>query len=168
MIVDTISFTIEKPKVQEPRKFFIIYKRDSAYDLAEHVHNGLHERGVDAFLDKKDLKEGLTKGEWKKQRDDALDKAEVVIIIVTHSCSSSNEVRHELKRALDDREKDIKTFVDNELWNTASEMTFRLNGGSINIRDFQGRKFDTRESLLRMVTNSTLITGIVGHNQPTE
>jgi hypothetical protein len=165
MTVASIDVIFEKPKVQEPRKFFIIYKRDSAYDLAEHVHDGLHERGVDAFLDRKDLKEGLTQEEWRKQRDDALDKSEVVIVIVTHSCSSSDEVRYELKRARDAGGKDIKAFVDAELWNVVPEMTIRLNGESVNIRDFQVRRFDTRESLLRGVTNSTLIAGIVVHNQ---
>jgi len=155
---------LEKPKVQEPRKFFIVYKRDSAYDLAEHVHNGLEERGVDVFLDKKDLKEGLTQEEWQRQRDKALDNSELVIVIVTHSCSSSPEVKYELKRARDEGGKDIKAFIDTELWDVAAETTIKLDGESVNMQRFQVRRFDTKESLLRAVTSSTLIAESVVRN----
>jgi len=153
-----------KPRVQEPRKFFIIYKRDTALDLAEHVHDGLHERGVDVFLDRKDLREGLSQEEWRIQRDAAIENAEVIIFIVTHSASTSDEIRHELRMARGSGGKDIKAFIDTHIWDVAEELTIRLNGEFVNIKSFQVRRFDTREALLREVVDSTLITRIIEPN----
>jgi len=158
-----------KPRIQEPRKFFIIYKRDTALDLAEHVHDGLHERGVDVFLDTKDLKEGLSQTpEWRKQRDLAIENAQVFIFIVTHSASTSDEIKHELKTARAGSGKDIKAFIDTHIWNVDEELTIDLDGESVNIQSFQVRRFDTKEALLREVIDSASITRVIKPNQTAE
>lgn len=151
----------ETPQIQDPRKFFIIYKRDTAGDLARFVHDGLHGRGVDTFLDVVDLKEGLTRPQWKKQRDEALDDSDVFIFIVTHSASSSDEIRHELKKALNKCNSDVRAFIDNEIWDADNELRISIDNRSINIKDFQCRRFQATEELLRKVTNSTLITKVI-------
>jgi hypothetical protein len=151
------------PKIQEvePERFFIIYKTDTAEDLARHVHEGLHNRGVDVFLATKDLREGLTQSEWKAQRDLAIGEAQVFIFIVTHSASTSDEVRHELKVAIE-RGKDIRAFVDSRIWDANEQLRFPLNGDTVDIKSFQIRRFDTKpEALLREVIDSTLSTRIV-------
>jgi len=151
------------PKIQEvePQKFFIIYKTDTAEDLAQHVHEGLQNRGVDVFLATEDLREGLTQNEWKAQRDSAIEEAQVFILIVTHSASTSDEVRHELKMAIE-LEKDIRAFVDSRIWDASEQLRFPLNGDVVDVKSFQIRRFDTKpEALLREVIDSTLSTRIV-------
>lgn len=154
----------ETPKIQEPRKFFIIYKRDSAGDLAKHLHDALHERGVDVFLDTEDLKEGLLEEEWRKQIDDAIEEAQVFVFIVTHSASASSIIKRELKKVRDSTGKEIKAFVHYHIWGVDQELAITLDGECVDIRSFQVRRFDTREELVREVADSTLIMRIIESN----
>lgn len=144
-----------------------MYKRDSAGDLARHVYEGLHSRGVDAFLDIEDIKEGLSADEWRKQIDNAIDQADVFIFIVTNGASSSLDIRHELQRARErareNASKRILAFVDECIWDQEGEVIITLDTETIDIRSFQGRQFPARapESLLREVTDSAQITRII-------
>lgn len=155
--------TGEKSKIQDPRNFFIIYKRDSAGDLARHVHKALHDRGVDAFLDQEDLEEGLTAPDWRKQRDDALEASDVFIFILTHDANTSGEVLHELKKALEKEGSVVRVFIDSALWNVNEQLIFEINGQEINVKDHQCKKFDSEswEGLVRIIANTTLITKII-------
>lgn len=161
------TIAIGPQRIQDPRKFFIMYKSDSAGDLARHVHDGLHSRGVDAFLDIEDIEEGLSVDEWRRQIDNAIDQADVFIFIVTNGASTSLDIRRELQRARDrareNASKRILAFVDNCIWDEEGEVTITLNTETIDIRSFQGRQFSARapESLLREVTDSAQITRII-------
>lgn len=147
----------KKPKFQDPRKFFIIYKEDSGKDFAEHVHTGLHEGGVDTFFDKEDLREDLSAPEWRAQIDRAIESADVFIFIVTTGASTSKDVKHELKEARKGKGKIIKAFVHDHIWDVEPELTIDMDGERINIKDFQVRKFETKQELLRDVVKSASI-----------
>lgn len=149
--------TRDKPKFQDPRKFFIIYTDDSGEDYAKHVHAGLHKRGVNTFFDKEDLKEDLSGPEWRAQRDKAIEDADVFIFIVTTGASTSSEVKHELKKARKGKEKVIKAFVHDHIWDVKPELIIDMNGERINIMDFQIRRFKTEQELLREVVDSASI-----------
>lgn len=161
------SITIGSQIIQDPRRFFIIYKHDSGWDLAKHVHDGLHERVRDVFLDKDNLEEGLSRGEWRRQIDAAIDRTDVFIFIVTNGASNSPDIKHELQRAMEkareDPNKKIIAFVDNDIWNEEGELTITINSTSINIKDFQVSQFNARApmALLREVTKSAQITRII-------
>lgn len=147
-----------KPKFQDPRKFFIIYDRDSAWDLAKHVHDGLHRHGVvDVFLDTEDLEEGLSEPEWRAQRDEAIEKADVFIFVVTTGASASDEVKYELKKARERKEKIIKAFVHVHIWDVKPEHIIDMDGEKIDIMDFQVRRFENKYDLLREVVDSASI-----------
>ena len=151
------------PQIQDPRKFFIIYKRDSAGDLARYVHQALHSRGVDTFLDQVDLDEGLTREQWRHQRDQALDGSDVFIFILTHSANTSDEIIHELGRAMEKTGSDIRVFIDTELWNVQEQLTITINNEELNITDYQCRRFNSQawEELVRIIANSTLVPKII-------
>jgi len=153
----TQSTNSKMPQIQEPRKFFIIYRRDSGWDFAKHLHDSLHERGVDVFLDTEDLKEGLSKGEWKKQRDKAIEEAEAFVFIVTHNASKAPEIKYEIRKA---RDKDLRVFIHDHIWDIEEELRIKINKDCIHLKDFQVRRFQTKEELLREVADSTLITRI--------
>lgn len=140
--------------LQDPRKFFIAYKKDSGKDFAEHLHDGLHDRGVDTFLDMYDIEEGLSRYMWRKQRDQAIIDSECFILILTHSTCSSREVKYELKIALEQDNVDIRVFVHDHIWRNDDEYLITIESRVINISDFQLGHFDTKESLLREVLNS--------------
>jgi hypothetical protein len=161
------TITIGPQRIQDPRKFFIMYKRDSAGDLARHIHEGLQSRGVDAFLDIEDVEEGLSTDEWRKQIDNTIDQTDVFIFIVTNGASSSIDIKRELQRARDrareNASKRILAFVDECIWDEEGEVMITLDTETIDIRNFQGRQFPARapESLLREVTDSAQITRII-------
>lgn len=160
----TQSTNNKMPQIQEPRKFFIIYKRISAWDLAKHVHDGLHDDGVDVFLDTEDLEEGLSTEEWRKQRDKAIEKAEVFVFIVTHNASASHEIKHELKKAQEGT-KDIRVFIDDHIWDVEEELKIKINKDCIYLKDFQVCRFQNKWELLRKVAHSTSIIGIITYDE---
>jgi len=150
------SFTVRQ--LQDPRKFFIAYKKDSGEDLAIHLHDALHNRGVDAFLDSEDIEEGLSVQEWKTQRDNAIKRADVFILIVTHSTCSSEEIQYELRLVRDIGKADIRPFIHSYIWGKKRELIIGLGDQDLDLSMFQIRKFDTKESLLREVTFSIPLT----------
>lgn len=146
------------PIIQEPRKFFIAYKQDSADDLAERLHKALHERGADAFLDVTDIEKGLTEEKWREQRDRALLDCEEFILIVTNGTCFSEEVKNEIKLALSTKGKiRIRVFIDKEIWTVDEEVTINLDGTIHNLKDWQVDSFTTPASLVRIVTSSSLL-----------
>lgn len=150
-----------EPTIQEPRKFFIIYKKDSAKTLAENIHDSLHRIGVDVFLDGRDLKEGLSHKEWKKQIDIAIEEAQLFIYIVTFGSTTSEDVRYELRQAKN-LGKDIRVFIDNYIWDVRRETRIRLGRRFVDLKAFQVRRFDSTQPdmLFREVTYSIFITKI--------
>lgn len=148
---------IGRPKFQDPRKFFIIYNRDTGWDCAKHIHDGLHKLGVNTFLDTEDIEEGLSKPEWRAQRDAAIENADVFIFIVTAGASISNEVKHELKKAREGEGKVIKAFVHVHVWNIRPEHIIDIDGERIDIMKFQVSKFRSEYELLREVVHSASI-----------
>ncbi len=154
------SITVTKPTiVEDTRKFFISYKKDTALDLATHVHDGLHTRGVDAFLDDADIEKGLTKKEWQKQIDNAVRTSQVIILIITNGASTSDGVKREINIARRDLNKKILAFVDASIWNEDGEITITLGNTNINVKDFQVTRFDAHraEGLLREVCESARV-----------
>ena len=151
-----------EPKIQDPRKLFIIYKKDSAKTLAEHIHDSLHDVGVDVFLDSRDLKEGLSRKEWKKQIDMAIERAQLFIYIVTFGSTRSEDVRYELGKAKN-LGRDIRVFIDNYIWDLKNETRIRLGRSFVDLKAFQVRRFDSTQPdmLFREVTYSIFITKIL-------
>jgi len=140
--------------IQDPRHYFIAYKRDTGKDFAEHIHEGLHARGVDAFLDFIDIEEGLSRDEWEKQRDDAIKKSNFFILIVTHNTCETEEIKKEMKLAISIKNIDIRGFIYKPLWNKEEELIVDLGNEKIDLRKHQIRQFETKESLLREVLTS--------------
>ncbi len=150
-----------KPIIQEPKKMFIAFLTDSGEDIAEHLHNSLHRRGVDAFISTMDIEEGLEKKEWEKQRDEAIQNCDVFILVATDGFNLSKEIKKELTMVLKMGGVEIRAFIDKHIKNNKDKLTISLDGGSIYIRDFQCRTFDTKESLVREVTGSIPLMKIV-------
>jgi hypothetical protein len=153
----TRKVRIKRPKFQDPRRFFIIYNKDTGWDYAKHIHDGLHKLGVNTFLDTEDIEEGLSKPEWRAQRDAAIENADVFVFIVTVGASRSNEVKYELKKAKEDEGKEIKAFVHVHVWNIKPETIIYIDGKRINVMKFQVSKFRSEFELLREVVRSASI-----------
>ena len=154
------SIKVTKPTiVEDTRKFFISYKKDSAFDLAKHVYDGLNERGVEVFLDEIDVEKGVTKKEWQKQIDDAVEQAQVILLIMTNGASNSSGVKRELRLARKDENKKIFAFIDNSIWNEEGETTIVIRRKKISVKDYQVSRFDAQrpESLLREVCASARV-----------
>lgn len=145
-------FVVNHPQTQDPRKFFIAYKHDSGKDLASHLHSGLHERGVDAFFAEEDLENGLSEGEWDRQRNKALRDCDIVILIVTDGINQSKEVQKELRLAKKYK-KPIKVFVEDTLKDNDEQLTVPISARrEIKLKKYQASFFTTPESLVRVVT----------------
>jgi hypothetical protein len=157
------NVTIGLQTIQDPRHFFISYERDSARDLATHLHDSLHKRGVIAFLDVRDLEEGLSAAEYQQQIDEAVIDAKVFLLIVTNGAYNSAAIRHELELALGYNDKKVLAFIDETIWNLRGELTFTINGRNLFIKDFDVRSFNHRtpELLLREVCDSANVTRII-------
>ena len=166
--------TLKTPEllhIQDPRKFFIIYRRASGKRFAEFLHNSLHALGVDVFLDDKDLKKGLSKKDWDEQRDKALRDSGVIIFILTQGAYASSQIKHELQLAIDNNKNPLP-FVDEELWEKRKEkdtviklweqeFKFKLNKEIIDITKKQLFTFKDETDLVRRVGNNILITQII-------
>lgn len=150
-----------KPLIQEPKKMFIAFLIDSGKDVAEHLHESLHRRGVDTFISTVDLEEGLEKKEWEKQRDEAIQDCDVFILLATDGFNLSREIRKELTMVMRKGGVEVRAFIDKRIKNNKDKLTISLDGRSIYIRDFQCRTFDTKESLVREVTGSIPLMKIV-------
>jgi hypothetical protein len=141
----------ETPKVQDPRKFFIAYKDDSGLDFADHLHSGLHERGVDAFFAAEDLENGLSAEDWDRQRNKAVRGCDILILVVTDGINQSKEVQKELRIAKNHK-KTIKVFVEEPLKDNEEQLNIPLNSRrTLNLNKFQLIFFTTPQSLLRAV-----------------
>jgi hypothetical protein len=149
-----------KFQVQDPRKFFIAYKDDSGQDLASHLHRALHDRGVDVFFAKTDLKNDLSFGEWDRQRNKAVRECGILILIVTDGLNLSKEVRKELRIAIKHRKK-ITVFVENSLKDDEQQLIIQLYPKrKINLKKYQTDFFTTPEDLLRAVTRTIPFTRV--------
>lgn len=147
---------IQPKDILGSKNFFISYKRDTALDLATHLHKGLHARGVMAFLDVVDIEKGLSRGEWQRQIDKAVQESQVFLLIMTNGASTSKGVIREIKLAKRDKNKTILAFVDESIWEKPGELIIKNGHNEVKIKDFQVERFKAQnpQDLLRAVCNS--------------
>ena len=85
------------PSPERP-PIFISYAHRDGGDLAEHLHTDLQARGFDVWLDRLRLKGG---DRWTKEIENALDRAEVVLALLSDGSFVSDTCRAEQGWALD-------------------------------------------------------------------
>jgi hypothetical protein len=81
---------------KRPIRVFISYSRSEAM-MVEYLGERLRERGLRTWIDFQDLEPGTP---WQGQLDDAVDRADVVVLVVSRRAVVSEHVGAEWKRAL--------------------------------------------------------------------
>jgi len=80
-----------------PSRIFISYARKDGADLAQRLQSDLTKQGFDAWIDIQRLRGGAT---WTREIEAALDKAQYVLVLLTHGSYISEICRSEQLRAL--------------------------------------------------------------------
>ena len=76
---------------------FISYSRDDGSEIAESLHDDLENTGYDAWLDKRDIRDGMN---WNTEIDKGLRLARAVAVVVTPGSNLSLQVESEWNEAL--------------------------------------------------------------------
>jgi TIR domain len=82
---------------KDDKSVFISYARKDGAQLAERLLGDLRREGFDVWLDTREIAGGAT---WTKKIEEALDKAEVVLALLTSGSYKSEICRAEQLRAL--------------------------------------------------------------------
>jgi len=130
---------------------FIAYRRDTGFDFAEHLKNGLQREQIPAFLDVCDIpKEFRGKQTWIKIRNEAIRKAKRFLLIMTNGIETSRELKKELSIARDNN----KTFMLYRYNPLNPRITIALEKEKMDLSTFQQVSFDSKEDLLRKVLSA--------------
>jgi hypothetical protein len=84
------------PKAAHPR-IFISYARKDAADLAQRLQNDLSATGFDVWLDTQRIEGGAS---WTVAIEEAIDRAQVVLALLTPGAYTSETCRAEQLRSL--------------------------------------------------------------------
>lgn len=90
------DFRSAKDKL-ENRHIFISYSHDDSEDYAKRLHDDLELRGIPAWLDVVDIKDGM---DWNRAIDEGLRNARAVVVILTPGSTLSFHVQSEWNDAI--------------------------------------------------------------------
>jgi len=145
--------TQESRKEPEPHwaksyEVFIAYRRDTGLDFARHLKSGLEREHIPAFLDINDIpKEFKGKETWITTRNEAIEKSNKFLLIMTNGIETSRELKKEIMIARDN----LKTFILFRYHTLNPQITIVLEREKMNLSNFQQVSFDSKEDLLRKV-----------------
>jgi hypothetical protein len=140
-----------------PFDVFILHKKSTGKDFAEHLKAGLEEMGFHSFLDSKDIPK-MTDGveEWISIRDQALEESRNIILIMTPGFDLSSEVKKELRMS---RKMGHKNFLYFRQRDMGRKIIVDLGNEIVDIGRQEQVSFENKEELLRLAAGILLREG---------
>ena len=98
-------------RVLTPRPIFVSYARHDGGVLARHLQEDLNAAGFDVWIDTSEIEGGAS---WSVAIEEALDKAEVALVILSHAAHVSEICRAEQIMSLDKGKRVIPLLAQSD------------------------------------------------------
>ena len=146
-----------EPPFNRKTSVFISYARADAMEFAKRLHDDLETQGIDAWLDKSDIKDGMT---FIEAIDIAIEACDYFILVFTPGANKSEYCRDEWKKALEYYKPIIPLLLLGDYKDLPKEAFVYLN----NSPDFRNKASYTSE-LKKLIKNISDLPSLPGETR---